>query len=183
MTKKQKILCNTIIHSASAGAASVGAGLAQIPTSDSAVIVPIQLAMTVSLGKVFGIKLSRASAKSAMGTGMTTLIGRATSQVLVGWIPGAGNVINAATAASITEALGWILAKEFEDEANKLNGVPLIEESDISPEDDNTLIEYPVIEETSDSSTASRLKAITEIGKQINILRNIRHDSRKDEDK
>jgi uncharacterized protein (DUF697 family) len=29
------------------------------------------------------------------------------SQALVGWIPGVGNAINAATAAALTEAIGW----------------------------------------------------------------------------
>ena len=37
------------------------------------------------------------------------------SQVLVGWIPGIGNAINATTAAGITEAMGWLLAKEFDE--------------------------------------------------------------------
>lgn len=63
MTSKEKVMCNGIIHSASAAAATVG---------------------------------------------------RTTSQVFIGWIPGLGNIINAATAASITETIGWIMAKEFE---------------------------------------------------------------------
>lgn len=40
-------------------------------------------------------------------------VGRAVSQVLVGWIPGLGNAINASTAAALTESVGWLLAKEF----------------------------------------------------------------------
>jgi len=35
--------------------------------------------------------------------------------VAVGWIPGIGNAINAATAGALTEALGWLLAKEFDE--------------------------------------------------------------------
>lgn len=116
MTKSQMIKCNAIIHAASLGAAGVGAGFAQVPCSDSAVITPIQLAMTISLGKVFNKKLSSSAAKSAMATGTATMIGRTASQVAIGWIPGAGNIINAATAGVITESLGWILAKEFEKE-------------------------------------------------------------------
>lgn len=42
-------------------------------------------------------------------------VGRTASQVLVGWIPGIGNAINATTAAGITEAMGWLLAKEFDE--------------------------------------------------------------------
>lgn len=82
MTADQRSKCHAIIHTASASAAAVGAGLAQLPGSDNAAITPIQLAMTVS-------------------------------QVLVGWIPGLGNAINASTAAALTESVGWLLAKEF----------------------------------------------------------------------
>ena len=48
---------------------------------------------------------------------MAAQIGRAASQVLIGWVPGVGNVVNAVTAASLTEAIGWIMAKEFEKAA------------------------------------------------------------------
>lgn len=115
MTDKQKKECHAIIHGASVLAGGVGAGLAQIPGSDSAIITPIQLTMTISLGKVFGKTISEASAKSAIGTVSATLVGRTASQVLVGWIPGIGNAINATIAAGITEALGWMIAKEFDE--------------------------------------------------------------------
>lgn len=170
MTKKQKILCNTIIHTASAAAASVGAGLAQVPCSDSAIITPIQLAMTVSLGKVFGIRLSKASAKSAMATGMTTLIGRAASQVLVGWIPVAGNIINASTAASITEALGWILAKEFEEDSLNITAsegeymLPDVQKTEIK------LIDYIGGEDNDDKTENDSIEAVKKIAKQLRLF-------------
>ena len=43
-----------------------------------------------------------------------TTVGRVVSQVLVGWIPGVGNAINAGTAASVVEGIGWSVAKTFE---------------------------------------------------------------------
>ncbi|MCD7715097.1 MAG: hypothetical protein LUI39_01410 [Lachnospiraceae bacterium] len=120
MTNNEKNKCNAIIHSASAEAAAVGAGLAQIPGSDNLVITPIQLAMTIALGKVFGINLSESAAKAAVGSVAASTIGRTASQVLIGWLPGVGNVINASTAAALTETMGWTLAKEFEKEAMRI---------------------------------------------------------------
>ena len=68
MTTREWGLCNGIIHSASAAAAAVGGGLAQIPGSDNLVITPIQLAMAVSLGEVFGIRLDQSAAKAAVAS-------------------------------------------------------------------------------------------------------------------
>lgn len=113
MTADQRGKCHAIIHTASASAAAIGAGLAQLPGSDNAAITPIQLAMTVSLGAVFGIQLTQSAAAAALASVTAATVGRAVSQVLVGWIPGLGNAINASTAAALTESVGWLLAKEF----------------------------------------------------------------------
>lgn len=115
MTEEQRKKCHAIIHTASVSAAGVGAGLAQIPGSDNAVLTPIQLTMVISLGKVFDKSLSESTAKAAIGSVAASTIGRTVSQLLVGWIPGVGNAINATTAASLTETLGWTIAKEFDE--------------------------------------------------------------------
>ena len=115
MNAKQKKECHTIIHTASVAAEGVGGVFAQIPGTDNAVITPIQRTMTISLGRVFGKSLSEASAKAALASVAAATVGRTASQVLVGWIPGIGNAINATTAAGITEAMGWLLAKEFDE--------------------------------------------------------------------
>ncbi len=119
MTKKQIGLCNAIIHTASAATAAVGGGLAQIPMSDNLVITPIQLTMAVSLGEVFNITLDHSSAEATVASAAAATVGRALSQVMAGWIPCMGNIINAVTAAGLTEAIGWIIAKEFAREANR----------------------------------------------------------------
>ncbi|MGN1340871.1 MAG: hypothetical protein ACI4WS_11310 [Oscillospiraceae bacterium] len=119
MTETQIGLCNAAIHTASAAAAAIGAGLAQIPFSDNAIITPIQLTMAVSLAKVFGLELSDAAAKAALASASAAVVGRAATQVVAGWIPIAGNIINAVTAAGLTEAIGWIMANEFERQANE----------------------------------------------------------------
>ena len=113
MTGDQKEMCHAIIHTAATAAAAVGGGLAQIPLSDSAVLIPLQITMIISLGKVFDLHLTDSAAKGiALGTA-GSFVGRALSQILVGWIPGVGNVINATTAAGLTEAIGWAAAEKF----------------------------------------------------------------------
>ena len=114
MTSEEKKSCHGIIHAHSVAAGAVGAGFAQIPTSDNLIITPIQLSMTIALGEVFGITMSQSSAQAALASAIGATVGRTISQVLLGWIPGVGNVINATTAATVTEAIGWALALEFE---------------------------------------------------------------------
>lgn len=105
--------CNGIIHGAAAACGGVGTGLAQIPASDNAVIVPIQIGMIVGLGAVFELNITESAAKSIIASAGATIVGRTVSQFLVGWIPVIGNAINTATAAGVTEAIGWIAVKNF----------------------------------------------------------------------
>ncbi len=119
MTDNQKAKCHAIIHSASAAAGGVGAGLAQVPGSDNLIITPIQLTMTISLGKVFDLTLGESAAKAALASAAAATVGRTASQLLIGWLPGVGNVVNATTAGVLTETIGWILAKEFEKQTGE----------------------------------------------------------------
>ena len=113
MTKEQNLKCSAIIHSASGAAAAVGAGLAQVPLSDTVAIGVIQTSMIIGLGEAFGINVSESAAKAGT-SGIAGKIGRGVSAVLWGWIPGVGNAINAGTAGVLTEILGWMIAEEFE---------------------------------------------------------------------
>ena len=105
--------CHAIIHAASAVAGAVGAGLAQLPCSDNLIITPVQLSMTIALGRVFGISLTECAARSAVVSAVGSMVGRTAAQLAVGWIPIAGNIINACTAATVTEGLGWLVAEDF----------------------------------------------------------------------
>ena len=117
MTNDQQLKCHGIIHTFSVAAAGAGAGLAQLPCSDNAIITPIQISMTISLARVFSVSMTRGAAEAAIATVAAGTVGRAISQVLLGWIPVVGNAINAATAATLTETMGWLLAKDFDREA------------------------------------------------------------------
>jgi uncharacterized protein (DUF697 family) len=113
MNDSQKNKCHTIIHSAATFCASIGAGMAQLPGSDNAFIVPMQVGMVISLGAVFGIELNESTAKAALASATATAVGRGISQVLLGWIPGWGNALNASTAFAVTESVGWAVANDF----------------------------------------------------------------------
>ncbi len=117
LTSAQYAKCHAIIHGASAASSAVGLSLAQLPCSDNAVIIPIQTGMTIALAEVFGIGLTRSAAEAAVATAAATMVGRTVSQVLVGWIPGVGNIINGSTAAVVTEGIDWLLVKQFAREA------------------------------------------------------------------
>ena len=114
MTEDQRIKCHAVIHSASTAAAAVGAGLAQLPLSDNAIIVPIQVTMVIALGKIFNQHVIDSVAKGMILGSAGTFFGRAISQILVCWIPGVGNIVNASTAAGITEVVGWSVAEKFD---------------------------------------------------------------------
>lgn len=104
-SEKQKV--HGIIHVAAASAAAVGAGMAQVPGSDAPVLVAIQTAMICAIGEVHEQRITKEKAFTLLSTFAATVGGRTLSQWLVGWMPGWGNVVNATTAASITEAIGW----------------------------------------------------------------------------
>lgn len=120
MPKELEKKCHLAIHSATTAAAAAGA--IPIPMSDAIPITAAQIAMIVQLGKVFGITLSQAAAKSIAGVTLTQSAGRAVASGLIKAVPGAGTVIGgvigATTAAALTEALGWIVADDFYRMAN-----------------------------------------------------------------
>ena len=116
MTEGQRTQCHSIIHTAAVSAGGVGAGLAQLPMADTIPITAIQIGMIISLGAVFGKEITEAVAHSILSGAIASVGGRAISQFLVGWLPGLGNIINAGTAASITEAVGWYAANTFSGE-------------------------------------------------------------------
>lgn len=119
MTEEHEVKAHAIIHSASLATAGIGGGLAQVPGADNALIVPLQIAMIISLAAVFEIKLTKAAATATLASSTATIAGRGLSQILVGWIPVIGNIINASTAFGITETIGWLVANDFASQNKK----------------------------------------------------------------
>ena len=123
MTKQQEKACHAIIHSASTAAAGIGGGMAQIPGSDTVPITALQVGMVFSLGLVFRKDFTKVCAKELLTTVMSQVgpivarVARGVSMAIFGWIPALGNVLNATTAAGITEWLGWTIANTLAAES------------------------------------------------------------------
>ena len=114
MPKELKNKCRAAIHTASVAAGAAGA--APIPIADTIPISAAQVTMVVALGKIFDLTISTSVAKSVIGVGVAQGVGRTLASSLKA-IPGIGTVVGGAicatTAASLTEALGWLVADDF----------------------------------------------------------------------
>lgn len=108
---KQKKSQAAVVAAAMSAAA---AGAIPIPFSDAAVLIPIEAGMLTSITVIFGFEISKSVltglVSTVVGTGGTTMAGRALVTNLLKMIPGlgtlAGGVISGTTAALLTTALG-----------------------------------------------------------------------------
>lgn len=135
ITEDQRKKCHAIIHAASVAAGGAGAAGAQLPVADNTVIVPAQITMIIALGKVFDLDITKSVASGIIKSAAASFIGRTASQVLVGWIPGVGNAINSATAAGITETIGWMTVKEFSEKSYNYKKLEETDEKNNSDDD------------------------------------------------
>ncbi|GAA7109738.1 hypothetical protein ID0214_08580 [Helicobacter pylori] len=116
----------TIIHVAS-GAAG-GVGLIPIPFSDALAIVPIQAGMIYKMNDAFGVEIEESVAASLitglLGITAVAQVGRVLVNGLLKFIPVVGSVAGGATAAIITEGIGFaylkVLEKCFNDETGEV---------------------------------------------------------------
>ncbi|GHQ44341.1 hypothetical protein JP0068_05740 [Helicobacter pylori] len=116
----------TIIHVAS-GAAE-GVGLIPIPFSDAFAIVPIQAGMIYKMNDAFGVKIKDSVVASLitglLGVTAVAQVGRTLVNGLLKFIPVVGSVAGGATAAVITEGIGFaylkVLKKCFNDETGEV---------------------------------------------------------------
>ncbi len=127
--RKQAMIeeCKTIIHVASSTAGA--AGLIPIPFSDAFAIAPIQAGMIYKMNDAFGMDLDKSVATSLI-TGLLSVtavaqVGRTLVNGFLKFIPVVGSVAGGATAAVITEGIGFaylkVLEKCFNDETGEVN--------------------------------------------------------------
>ena len=98
---------------------ATSAGLNPLPMSDSLLIAPQQIAMSVKISKIFGFDSFGENAKALLQSQLVSLAGKQLVTSLTKFIPIAGQVINASVAGSMTFALGTALieiyVKAYED--------------------------------------------------------------------
>jgi len=107
--------CAAIIHTASAAAAAA-AGATIIPGSDSIAIAPVQVAMITALADEYDVPWTDAAVRSTLYATPGTMVGRGGANLGRRWLPVWGNVVRAAVAVGVTEALGWAVVKKLETE-------------------------------------------------------------------
>ncbi len=134
----------TIIHVASG--ATGGAGLIPIPFSNALAIAPIQAGMIYKMNDAFGVKIKDSVATSLitglLGVTAVVQVGRTLVNGLLKFIPVVGSVAGGATAAVITEGIGFAYLKALETCFNDDTGevklpamdtiIPLFKESYLS---------------------------------------------------
>ncbi len=116
-----------IIHLASGAVGSVG--LIPIPFSDALAIAPIQAGMIYKMNDAFGVELENSVAASLitglLGVTAIAQVGRTLVNGFLKFIPVVGSVSGGATAAVITEGIGFaylkVLEKCFNDETGEVN--------------------------------------------------------------
>ncbi|EMJ44591.1 YcjF family protein [Helicobacter pylori] len=127
--RKQAMIeeCKTIIHVASGAAGA--AGLIPIPFSDALAIAPIQAGMIYKMNDAFGMDLDK-SVGASLVAGLLSVtavaqVGRTLVSGFLKFIPVVGSVAGSATAAVITEGIGFVylkvLEKCFNDETGEVN--------------------------------------------------------------
>ncbi|MGL2551581.1 GTPase [Helicobacter pylori] len=126
--RKQAMIeeCKTIIHVASGVAGA--AGLIPIPFSDAFAIAPIQAGMIYKMNDAFGMDLDKSVGASLvsglLGVTAVAQVGRTLVNGFLKFIPVVGSVAGGATAAVITEGIGFaylkVLEKCFNDETGEV---------------------------------------------------------------
>ncbi|WQR70974.1 DUF697 domain-containing protein [Helicobacter pylori] len=127
--RKQAMIenCKTIIHVASGAAGA--AGLIPIPFSDALAIAPIQAGMIYKMNDAFGMDLDKSAGASLvaglLGVTAVAQVGRTLVNGFLKFIPVVGSVAGGATAAIITEGIGFAYLKVLEyyynDETGEVN--------------------------------------------------------------
>ena len=109
--KAKRSKAAVIITTATVGAGATGA--IPIPTSDAPILIAGQTAMIASLAVLYGFK--EEAIKKSVYPFVAKAVGMFAASSLIKLIPGLGNVISGAIAATLTGAMGWYIQNDFEN--------------------------------------------------------------------
>lgn len=113
---------NALIAIHTASAAAVGVSASPIPFSDSALLIPIQTTMIMSIYKSYNQEISEGFLQGALKATAVSALGKGVAGNLLKLVPGVGTVagafINAGVAVAFTEAMGFGVANALENSTN-----------------------------------------------------------------
>ena len=93
--------------------ATGAAAIEPIPIVDSFLIAPIQLAMIIQLGRIYGVDITKSVAGGLVQALGLSLAGNYLFLILVGFFPGVKQVLGPAIAYSLTYTSGLIIKELF----------------------------------------------------------------------
>ena len=101
----------TVIRNYALSAA--GVAVEPIPIIDSILLAPIQIAMVIHLGKIYGKKITKSIAGGLVNTVGLAFIGNQLFLLIVGFFPGIKQIIGPSVAFSLTWVSGLIINELF----------------------------------------------------------------------
>lgn len=113
ITEKRKYIMRKVVpkYAGVAGAMVVGTSFVNVPFTDSAVLMPLQIKMAFSIIQTYGIKADAGKlVGDVLSTSVVSYLGRTLATQLIGVIPFVGNVakstVNVSVATMVTAVLG-----------------------------------------------------------------------------
>ena len=106
-----------VIHGAAAVAGAVGF-LSPIPGADAVLISPIQAALVLKLSSVYGQRPSGAALKAAGYAALAQVMGKGAARFAGAFLPGFGSLVRGGVAVGVTEAVGWAVVENLEEDGS-----------------------------------------------------------------
>ena len=109
LSKEEKVKKIISYYAVAAG----GAAIQPIPIIDSFILAPIQIAMVIHIGKIYGVRITKSVAGGIVNTLGLSLLGNYLFIIIVSFFPGIKQVIGPAIAYSLTFTSGLIVNELF----------------------------------------------------------------------
>lgn len=98
-----------------AGGAAAAVVANPLPGSDFLSISAVQVAMTIHLGRLYNMQMTKQVAISILTPVLNSFAGRFIAHTIISWIPGAKNIVGAPLAFGLTELVGKSINSLFRE--------------------------------------------------------------------